>query len=65
MEFKSGHVLRLILNIGGDLSEIMTASGLWPRALEEFGAVEIPASEGPVAEVGHHIASSCITDEHL
>lgn len=49
----------------GDLSEIMTASSLWAHALEEFCAVEIPASEGPVAEVGHHIAPSCIMDERL
>lgn len=49
----------------GDLSDIMTASSLWPHALEEFCVFEIPASEGPVAEVGHCIAPSCITDEHL
>lgn len=43
----------------------MTARSLWPHALEEFCAVEIPASEGPVAEVGHYIAPSCIIDERL
>lgn len=43
----------------------MTASSLWPHAVEEFCGVKIPASEGPVSEVGHYIAPSCIMDEHL
>lgn len=63
MEFKSSHVLSLILNIGRDRLEIMTASVFSVRAVKQnlLPSVKIPASRGPVAGVWHYIASNCIT----